>query len=303
MISPGSFRSGHSAARTMSPSRKNSVAVNLEAKDEQRVRRNSVSILPTRPGRASATTSATSSPSERVAGAPRRRLSSKTTMEKFLQQGVHPPANIAGALEFLTWSHLLKACERSELETTTVRKEEVVVAIPVCQVTRPGGATISVTSVDAIDQTLSHHYPSLQVLLGSPGSSSELPSGSFFSPDSETGPLPSGVRSNLSCSPYPSPVSSKEPPPTPTHSFGSKGASYLSDLSPSAHSTESAQSSLPRHAYASLPAQGRKGTSEFLKVNVEPGNDSETLAGRVPSSSKDGESVFCCFVFVFLVVR
>ena len=297
-ISPESFTSGHSAAAcTMSPSRKNSVVVNLEAKDE-RVRRNSVSILPTRPGRASTTTSATSSPSERVAGAPRRRLSSKTTMEKFLQQGVHAPANIAGALEFLTWSHLLKACERSELETTTVRRAEVLVAIPVCQVTRPGGATISVTSVDAIDQTLSHHYPSLQVLLGSPGSSSEPTSGSFPSPDSETGLLPSGVRSNLSSSPYSSPVSSKEPPPTPSRSFGSEGASYLSDLSPSAHATESAPSSLPGHAPASLPAQGRTGTSDFLKVNVESGNDSETPAGRLLSSSKDGESVFF-FVFFF----
>ncbi|XP_076457261.1 uncharacterized protein LOC143291298 [Babylonia areolata] len=159
---------GTSASDTalMSPSRRHSLAVNLES---ERMRRNSVSILRARPSRVSSPHSRSVSPSgERVTSVPKRRHSSKSTLDKFLRQESQTTASkkdIAASLEFLTWTHLLSTHPQSELSSTIVRKSEVVVTLPVCHVTK-GSSTISVTSVEAIEQTLTHFHPSLQVLLG-----------------------------------------------------------------------------------------------------------------------------------------
>ena len=151
---------------TLSPSRRHSLSVTMET---ERVRRNSVSVLRARPSRVSSPLSRSTSPSERVTTVPKRRHSSKTQLHKLLRQDTQSAPDIAASLEFLSWTHLLSTYPQSELASATIHRSEVVVNIPVCHITK-GSSSIKVTSVEAIEQTLTQFHPDLQVLLGSPTS-------------------------------------------------------------------------------------------------------------------------------------
>ncbi|KAK7464574.1 hypothetical protein BaRGS_00037884 [Batillaria attramentaria] len=151
---------------TLSPSRRASLAVTLEDNSD-RIRRNSVSIL--RPIQDRAQKGDASPSTERAVPVPKRKSSSKEHLLKVLDTGPQSPSSsssIAAALEFFTWTHLSTTIPPEDLHATTVTRGELQITLPVCHVTKNGN-TASLTTVEAIQQTLMHLHPNLQVLLAS----------------------------------------------------------------------------------------------------------------------------------------
>lgn len=146
-----------------SDSRRHSVVVNLDSQSEK-TRRNSVSYLPRRSSIVTATPSRSETSLDRI---PRRKISHRQTLSKFLEAGesmtLSSSSGISSNLEFLTWNHLLATVPKSELQAASVKCGELHLTLPVCHVLM-NGRNLKITSVETIEQMLLRSHPDLQVI-------------------------------------------------------------------------------------------------------------------------------------------